>query len=75
MIRYLFKTIKNERKLMLILLLPIVFSTFLIYFSYIINLNLDAISTKKNDIAFNGYNVALWCDNVLTEEDYFEIRH
>ena len=74
MFRYLLKTIKNEKKQMIILLLPILFSIFLIYFSWIISVNLDGISAKKNDSVFNGYNVALWCNNALTEEDYDQVK-
>lgn len=74
MFRYLLKTIKNEKKQIIILLLPILFSVFLIYFSYIININLDSISAKKNDSVFNGYNVALWCNSALTEEDYNQLK-
>lgn len=74
MFRYLLKTIQNERKQIIILLLPILFSIFLIYFSYIINIDLDSISAKKNDFVFNGYNVALWCNNALTEEDYNQVK-
>lgn len=74
MIRYLYKIMRNEKKQMITLVLPIFFSVFLIYFSYIVNLNIDNISAIKNDIVFKNYNIAIWCNSALTEKDYVRIK-
>lgn len=70
MFRYIIKSLKSEKAASIVLLIPIVVSVFLIYFSLMISINMNNISEFRNEKIFNNYTFALWSDVRLKNEEH-----
>lgn len=70
MFRYIIKSLKSEKATSIVLLIPIVVSVFLIYFSLMISINMNNISEFRNEEIFHNYTFALWSDVKLDDVEH-----
>lgn len=70
MFKYILKSLKNEKGASVILIIPIIISVFLFYFSVMIIININNISENEANNIYHNFNYVLWSDTSLSEDDY-----
>lgn len=73
MFKYIIRSLKNDKTTSITLMIPIIVSTFLIYFSFMSSFNINKVSSFMNENIFHKYNLALWSDSEINEELYTKI--
>lgn len=73
MFRYIIRTLKNDKTTSITLMIPIIVSTFLIYFSFMSSFNVNRVSSLINENIFHNYNLAIWSGIEIKDELYTKI--